>query len=67
MAPADKKAELARQTLRCACILSQLAEQAHSLRLFRDAADLFEAECSLYPIHRRLLELPSPEDSEFPF
>lgn len=67
MAPAHKKAELASRIRRTACTLSQLAEMASELRLYRDAADLFELECQLYPIHRRLMELDPPPPEDFPF
>lgn len=67
MALPHQKAALAARIRKAACIISQLAEEASELRLYREAADLFELECSLYPLERRLLELDEGPLEDFPF
>lgn len=64
MVPAHRKAQLASTVGSIGREVSKAAARADDLKLWREAADLFELEVSLARIQRRLLELrdPAPRD-----
>jgi len=61
-----EKAQLASTVGMLGRMVSQTAKRADDLKLWREAADLFEIEVSLARIHGRLLELREPKPSDDP-